>query len=139
MGGGSNKVDQAMNADNNDTTEITSEQSNQVDKDINSERCAADIEIAKTNADAEIKASENELKAVELQCETDKYVADLESEAKMEELKNDAQRIATVDVVNAQANLTSANAEVDTAEAKKIKAEGDSNDNSSSSYQQFYS
>ena len=44
MGGGSNAVDGAMNADNNDTTEVTSESSNQTDKDINTERCAADIE-----------------------------------------------------------------------------------------------
>ena len=139
MGGGSNAVDGAMNADNNDTTEVTSESSNQTDKDINTERCAADIEVAKINADAEIEASKNELKAVEMQCETDKYVADLESEAKMEELKNDAQRIATVDVVNAQANLTSANAEVDEAKAEQIEAEGEANNNSSSSYQEFYS
>ena len=58
----------------------------------------------------------------------------------MEELKNDAQRIATVDVVNAQANLTSANAEVREADAEVVEAEGEANDNSSSSsYQEFYS
>ena len=57
MSGGSNAVDRAMNADNNDTTEITSESSDQTDKDINTERVAGDIEVAKINADAEIAAS----------------------------------------------------------------------------------
>ncbi len=138
MGGGSNKVDQAMNADNNDTQEVTAAGSNEVDKDINTDRIAGDVQVAQINADAEIKASENELKAVELQCETDKYVADLEFKAKQGDQKIEAQRVATVDVINAQANLTSANAEVTTADSKVIKAEGDSNDNSSS-YQEFYS
>lgn len=139
MGGGSNAVDGQMNTDNNETTEVTSGITSQADKDINTERVAGDIEVAKINADAEIEASKNELKAVEIQSKTDMYVADLEFEAKMEELKNDSQRISTVDVVNAQANLTSANAEVDEAAAEKIEAQGDSDNNSSSSYQQFYS
>lgn len=108
------------------------------DYKIAHEQSQAVIEQAQLDSEARIKEAEYNYKAVELQSSTDLEIAKLEYEEKMEENKNEAEKISTVDYTNALANMRSADASYKTAEAKETKYELQYGGGSSGSSDYYY-
>lgn len=84
-------------------------------------------EVVIAQADAELtwqlQQSTDTLEGIQINADTDLAIAKMEYEVKLKEAENDASRISQVEMVNAQANLISAENEGLEWEAKEAKWE----------------
>lgn len=95
------------------------------DAQVETGRLQSEAVIEQANAELEwhLQESADNLEASLHRDETDLAIAKMEYEVKLEEAANDAMRITQVEMVNAQANLTSAENEGKEWDAKEAKWE----------------
>ncbi|OVE81361.1 hypothetical protein BVY03_04035 [bacterium K02(2017)] len=91
----------------------------------------AAVTVAVVDAESRVQESENALKGIQVQAETDLEIAKMERDVEMEKLEVEREkldveryRIDNVDSVNASANVRAADAEHVEAEGEKARDEG---------------